>query len=283
MPPLVPLPHVRRSPVPGDVPLDEADAVLLGVPFDGTVIARPLQRHGPTVVRAALEHVNRHLPDLGREVTAGVHDAGDVQVAPGSFEETDRRVRAALDALAEANPDAVPLLLGGEHTISLSAVRARRPGTVVSFDAHTDLWDAYEGVTHGHATWLFHAKKETDCDLVLVGARAWPHEMEERMEALGVHRPAGPDEFADLVGDLKGPVHVTLDMDVFDPAYAPEVGFPEPSGLTPEEVFARLDAVLGHPDVEVGGLDVVEVATDRLGSPTASLAAHAVVRMMAHL
>lgn len=248
-------------------PLDEAEVCVLGVPFDGTTIAHPLQRYGPTLVRSALRHVNRYQPRSGLAMTELVHDAGDVAVAP-EFAETDRRVRETLADLAAENPEAFPALIGGEHTISLSAVRELEPGTIVSFDAHTDLWRSYEDVEYSHATWLYRAWEELDVEVALLGTRAWTEEVEETLEEV--------DPMTSLSGGLEEPVYVTVDVDVFDPAYAPEVGFAEPNGVEPTWVFERLAQVFR--ENEVCGFDVVEVASDELGSQTANLAAQTLVR-----
>lgn len=248
-------------------PLDEAEVAVLGVPFDGTTLAHPLQRYGPTLIRSALRHVNRYQPRSGLAMTELVHDAGDVAVAP-EFQETDRRVRETLKELRAENPDVFPALLGGEHSLSLSAVRHLEPGTIVSFDAHTDLWRSYEDVEYSHATWLYRAWEELDCQVVLLGTRAWEEDVEDAIDEV--------DPLTSLSDGLPQPVYVTVDVDVFDPAYAPAVGFPEPEGWDPATVFEKLATVFR--ENEVCGFDVVEVATDELGSQTASLAAQTFVR-----
>lgn len=261
--------HVQRSFVP-TVPLDEAEVAVLGVPFDGTAVAHPLQRYGPTLVRSALRHVNRYQPRSGARLTEQVHDVGDVTPAP-AWPEMDRRVRETLAEIQQANPEALPALIGGEHTISLSAVRELEPATIVAFDAHTDLWDTFEGVEECHATWLRRAWEEIDPQIALIGARAWPEELEATLDEV--------DPMTSLSSGLEGPVYVSVDVDVFDPAHAPEVGFPEPGGMRPQEVFDLLASVFrGN---EVCGFDVVEVASDELGSVTANLAAQTFVRGLA--
>lgn len=261
--------HASPSFMP-TVPLADAEVALLGAPFEGTSLAGSGQRYGPTTIRSALKHTNRYQPERGTRMTEKVHDAGDVAPA-GSFPAMDRRVRETLAELRKANPQALVALLGGEHTVSLSAVRELEPATIVSFDAHTDLWRTFEGVEHCSATWLYHAWDELDCEVALIGARAWPEQLEDRLDEV--------DPMTSLSGGLEEPVYVTVDVDVFDPAYAPEVAYPEPDGMRPEQVFDRLASVFrGN---EVCGFDVVETATRELGSPTASLAAHTLVRGLA--
>lgn len=256
-----------------EYPLEEADVCILGIPFDSTVIAHPLQRYGPTLIRAALKYLHFYVPEKKKQIRVKIHDAGDVNVAPGSFDETDRRVRDTIRSILQRNPKVFPVVLGGEHTISLSVVRELRPKTIVSFDAHTDLHETYENVTYTHATWLYHAKRELNCNVVLLGARDWPPGMEKIMKRLKVKTK--------LPKKLEGPVYVTLDVDVFDPAYAPETGFPEPNGLTPKEAFVLLDKIFVAR--KVIGMDVTEVASDKLNCATARLAAHTLIRALSNL
>lgn len=256
-----------------DYPLAEADVCVLGVPFDGTAIAHPLQRYGPTLIRAALKHANFYVPEKKKQISPKIHDAGDVDVSPGSFEETDRRVRDSLNSILRQNSKIFPVVLGGEHLVSLSVVRELKPRTIVSFDAHTDLWDSHEGSAYSHSSWLYHAQKELGCQIVLLGVRDWTAELEERMKKLNVQTK--------LPSRLEGPVYVTIDMDVFDPAYAPETGFPEPNGLAPKEVFGLLDKVFAAAGVI--GFDITEICSDRLNCPTANLAARVVVRALANV
>ncbi|QQG39532.1 MAG: arginase family protein [Candidatus Aenigmatarchaeota archaeon] len=255
-----------------EYPLSDANVCVLGVPFDSTSIAHPLQRYGPALIRNALKHLHYYIPEKKRAFDLRVHDAGDVDVAPGSFEETDRRVRDTVASIVRQNPKALLTVLGGEHSITLPVVRELKPRTIVSFDAHPDLWESHEGVSYSHATWLYHAAKELNCEIVLLGVRATMPEVEKTMKKLGVKTK--------LPSKLKGPVYVTIDMDSFDPAYAPDTGFPEPNGFTPKEIFELIDRVFAS---RVIGLDVTEVASDRFGNPTANLAARTLLRCWSNI
>ena len=245
--------------------LEDADVCVLGIPFDSTSISHPLQRYAPTLIRSALKNTTFNAP-------LKIHDAGDVNVAPGSFEETDKRIRDTIKAIRRQNPKAFPVFLGGEHSVSLSIVRELKPKTIVVLDAHPDLLESYENVTYSHTTWLYHAIAELGCSVVLLGARSWTPEEKETMKKLGV-RTELPQKF-------NGPVYVSIDMDVFDPLYAPETGFAEPNGLAPNDVFGLIEKIF---KANVIGLDIVEISSDRLNCPTANLAARTLVHAMGQL
>lgn len=240
----------------------QADAVLLGAPYDGTSGRRPLQAHAPGVIRSMLGWSST-------DAELAVWDAGDVRSAPVAFEPTDARVRQAIEHARSLAPEALVALLGGEHTISLSAVRALEPASIVSLDAHPDLWDDQQGRSIAHGTWLRRAAEELDPEIVLPMARAARGGELDAIDELGVR--------TELPDALPEPVYLTVDVDVFDPRDAPEVVFPEPGGPTVEAVLETIEAVAsGH---ELVGVDVVEVNANQLG-PTARLGARALATAM---
>ncbi len=263
--PIAQLPRDERRALPTlDVPRLEtgrathADAVVLGVPFDGTSGRRPMQRHGPELLRAALTYLAPAPPARPLQV----HDAGDALVDPLDTSILDQSVQGALDAATDTCPQALPILLGGEHTISLPAARALEPATIVSLDAHSDLWKETNGRTIAHSTWLYHARDELDCTVALPLLRTLRGEAE--------HTIKHPRTYRELPENLPEPVYLSLDVDVFDPRDAPAVAFPEEDGPSPSTVLEMVRRVASR--YELAGLDVVEVNTNRLGQ-TARLAA----------
>lgn len=258
------------SSLPALVPASPAaaDVAWLGVGFDGTSGRRPMQRHGPGLFRAALTDLSP-TPQEG-QATLGVHEGGDVRVHPLDTSILDTRVQGALGQLAAQAPDALAVLLGGEHTISLPAVRALEPASIVSLDAHTDLWRETNGRTIAHSTWLFHARDALGCPVALPLTRTTRGEAEEIVQE--------PDVHLDLPTDLPEPVYLSIDVDVFDPDDAPAVVFPERGGPTPVEVLDVIREVCSR--YTVCGIDVVELNANRLG-PTAHLGAAALATAMA--
>lgn len=233
----------------------QADLVLLGVPFDGTSGRRPMQRHGPSLIRAALSELTE---PTGEAPTLGVHEAGDVRVEPLCTDALDERTQGAIAAIVEQAPGALPTLLGGEHTISLPAVRALEPASIVSLDAHTDLWRETNGRTIAHSTWLFHAREELGCPVALPLTRTTRGEAEEAVKA--------PDVHLDLPEDLPEPVYLSIDVDAFDPEQAPAVVFPERGGPDPEDVLTLVEEIAGR--YELCGVDLVEINANRIGPTT---------------
>lgn len=236
---------------------------LLGVPFDGTSGGRPRQAEAPALIRQALPAARG--PEGPR-----IWDAGDVLTPPVDVDGMRTRVHRALVSIHDAAPDGLPVLIGGEHTVSLPAVEALKPASIVSLDAHPDLWDEQHGRKVAQGTWLRRAVEALDCELVLPMARAARGEELDAIDELGVQ--------AELPDELPEPVYLTVDVDVFDPQDAPGVVWPEPGGPTVDEVLALVGQVAAR--FELAGVDVVEVNAGEVG-PTVDLAARVLATALA--
>jgi agmatinase len=241
-----------------EYPIREAEAVVLGMPFDTTGTGL-CTRHGPLFVREAIRNLTGWDAARGNLFEAvKFADMGDVDVVPGNWPLTRERIADSLEWLMKENPGAIPVVLGGEHLITLACIEALRkhkgPFTVVHLDAHRDLMPDWMGNPYSHVTWAHHALK-SGFDVVQAGCR--------------VANRDEPDRGLDL-RRVKGPVYLTIDLDVFDPAFAPDVGNPEANGLSPAEFLGLLRRL----DMRwLAGMDIVECASQRVGTPTAALAA----------
>lgn len=263
------LPFVEDPVAAGDV-----DVAAVGVPTDSAVSYRSGARFGPEAIRAASILLRDHNPATGIDVTAALSmvDAGDAPVVPGYHELTLERVQAHLAPLYLAG--IVPLLLGGDHSLTMAELRALAaaagPVAVVHFDAHGDVLDDYYGVKHFHGTMFRRAVEEGLVDpsrSVQAGMRGSVHADDVRAgEALGYDviwwpelAAMAPTEFGARVRARVGdrPVLVSFDIDFLDPAYAPGTGTPEVGGPTTYQAI-QLVRALGPLDYR--GLDVVEVA-----------------------
>jgi agmatinase len=288
---------------------DQAEAdqvVILGAPFDWGATHRPGARFGPRAIREG-----DYLPADGKRphLTAGVDplqelrvvDAGDVPMPVGY-------VDASLDAIVDrvhavAAAGAVPVVLGGDHTITYAGAtgvaRAHGEGTValVHFDAHADTGKDHYGQLHGHGTpmrRLIESGAVPGHRFVQIGLRgywpppdvvAWMREQRMRSWSMEECVRRGLDAVVDdavasaTTEDATG-VYVSVDIDVVDPAAAPGTGTPEPGGLQAREL---LDCVrrLGR-DCHVVGADVVEVAPhyDQPADITARLANRVVLELL---
>lgn len=266
------------------------DVALLGIPYDGGVSYRTGARFGPRAVREQSSLIRTWNPVLKVHPfqRLRVADCGDVDVVPISIERTYAQIERAIDAVVGAG--AMPLVVGGDHSVTLPILRslARRHGrlSLVHFDAHPDTWDQYFGSRFFHGTPFRRAVEEDLLDprrMIQVGIRGPVYGPEDfafhdehgievvRIEAV---KERGLEWVAGRFGRLRGgPVYCSFDIDAVDPAFAPATGTPEVGGLTSYEAVALVRALAG---LNLVGADVVEVSPpyDGPGQVTALLAAN---------
>ncbi|HKE99876.1 MAG TPA: agmatinase [Actinomycetes bacterium] len=296
---------VPRASLADPASIAGADAVVIGAPFDGGTSHRPGARFGPQAIRSTdyLGHDGSR-PHLALRVDAlsdlRVVDVGDVTMLPGEIEPALARLESAVAQVAAAG--AIPVVLGGDHTVALPDVTgvARHLGfgrvAVVHFDAHADTAATHAGSLLGHGTpmrRLIESGAARGDRFFQIGLRGyWPPPdvlawmAERRMrwfemtEVVRRGLDACLDEaFARATQDCDG-VFVSVDVDVVDPGMAPGTGTPEPGGLTSRQL---LDAVRRCAlELPVVGLDVVELAPpyDGPGEITAYLAGRVVLEAL---
>jgi agmatinase len=285
--------------------LEGAEVVIVGAPFDGGTSHRPGARFGPGAIRGTdyLGH-DASRPHLALGVDPlrdlKVVDVGDVLMLPGEIQAALDRLEAAVHTVAAAG--AVPVVLGGDHTIALPDVTgvARHHGfgrvSVVHFDAHADTGDTQFGSLLGHGTpmrRLIESGAARGDRFLQIGLRgywpppdvlAWMAEQGMRSFEMAEVGRRGLDAclseaFAIATDDCDG-VFLSVDIDVVDPGMAPGTGTPEPGGLTAREL---LDAVRRCAlELPVVGVDVVELAPayDGPGQVTAFLANRVVLEAL---
>lgn len=232
--------------------------VLLGIPLDhnSSFLRGPAQ--APPLIREALHsdawnhftetHVDLDLPN-------SFEDFGDLQYmeSPDAYE----RIQSAIVGIIEKQKR--PLSLGGDHSVTwpiLRAIRKRVPGiTLVHFDAHPDLYANYEGNPHSHASPFARIGEEQLVQrLVQIGVRTLNDHQRTQAQKYGVeifemNNLPDPESLK-----LTGPLYVSFDLDVLDPAFAPGISHWEPGGLTTREAIHYLHA-LPQPII---GADLVE-------------------------
>ncbi len=257
-----------------DAEYDEAQVVLCGIPFDGTTSYRPGARFGPSAMRGESFGIETFSPYVNRDLQdVPVFDAGDLELPFGDTKKalsmTEERVSAFL---ADGK---TPFLLGGEHLISLGAVRAvarKYPGLVIlHLDAHADLRDDYlgEGLSHAcvmRRIWEIVGDGHIHQFGIRSGDRAEfafadKHTHMRRFDLTG---------FAETVASLQNaPVYLTVDLDVLDPAGFCGTGTPEAGGVS---FAALLAAVHSLSACNLVGCDVVELSPhyDMSGASTAA-------------
>jgi agmatinase len=252
----------------------DLDVALLGVPFDGGVSYRPGPRFGPQEIRQHSRLIRPYNPALGVRPfdVLRVADAGDVDVNPLDIEDTHLRMERALDPIVAAG--AVPICVGGDHSISLAALRsvARKhgPAGMVHIDAHQDMWDTYYGNRYFHGAPFRRAVEEGLLDtrrVLQVGIRGPVYGPEDfdfaKRHGIRVIRGEevarqGIEWVKTQIGAVHGgPVYLSFDIDGIDPAFAPGTGTPEVGGLTSREALELVRALAG---LQLVGADLVEVS-----------------------
>jgi len=272
------------------------DALICGAPFDGGTTFRPGARFGPRGVRVASALTRGFHP--AQELDLFDHlrcaDGGDILCIPMSIERTLENIRGRVHEIASAG--VLPVLVGGDHSVSLGALRAlaalHGPLGLVHFDAHSDTSGPAWDIDLHHGTIFRNALEEgllRAGDVMQLGIRG-PLTSASDLDLAREHafRIVMVDEIKDdlsaIVAELgrlrgRGAFYVSFDMDAIDPAYAPGTGTPVPGGLTSYEALRLVRALVG---LHVVGCDVVEISPDHDPSGnTTLLAATLMAEMLA--
>jgi len=255
---------------------------IIGAPFDGTVSFRPGARFGPAAIRDASDGLETWSPILDADLeSVSYADAGDLDLPMGSVEAALAVVHEAVaDAL---NDGAVPFVLGGEHLVSLPAIRAvceRHPDPVViQLDAHADQREDYMGVRLSHACVMRRVGDFLGQERIRqIGIRSGTREEYGLMQhhgTLTTFRAEDLEALKSWIGEQ--PVYLTVDLDVFDPACMPGTGTPEPGGIDWWTFQRFIQTMQG---CKLVGMDVVELAPQLDASACSSVLAAKVVREM---
>jgi agmatinase len=270
-----------------------ADVAIVGAPTDDLVSDRPGTRYGPRAIRSASCPPGPHL-EAGIDALEALRvvDFGDAPVVPADAKRSHDAIEATVAQVVEAG--ALPVVLGGDHSISEPDVRAcaaNGPVGLIHFDTHTDTGTEVFGVSFSHGTPMYRLVESGHVDparYVQIGLRGyWPGQKEfawqrERGISAFFMYDVRDRGIRAVVADAlersgAGPVFVTVDIDVLDPAYAPGTGTPEPGGMTSGDLLWACREVASK--VELVGADVVEVIPAAVGSADiTALVADRVVR-----
>jgi arginase len=243
---------------------DSYDIAILGVPYDGKSSYLKGSSKGPQAIRAAsTSKAINAWTELGINLEDAVTlvDLGDVDVA-GDFTEIFTRVEERVWEILER--DVIPVVLGGDHSISLPVVRAmarKHPILdILHFDAHPDLYEKLHGDRFSHACPFARILDEGLAEnLVQVGIRASTGPHREKAAAFDVRTITMKDWQDDLKLVFSNPLYISFDADVLDPAFAPGVSHHEPGGLSTRQVINLLHGM----EADIVGMDVVEVNPDK--------------------
>jgi agmatinase len=254
--------------------MEGIDFAIVGVPFDTGASYRVGARFGPEAIRSTsvlLRHHNQVLDVSIFEYCSGV-DYGDLPVNPGYIEDSYKKIAEALFAIVDKG--VIPILLGGDHSITLAELRAvakkHGPIALLQFDSHTDTGDKRFGRKYGHGTPFRRAIEE---NLLLVdhsiqvGMRGSIYQKDSitAAESLGFEVMTSTEAYEIGIDKLvhrirervrDANVFLTFDIDFVDPAYAPGTGTPEVGGFTSREA---LQLIRGLKGLNLVGFDIVEV------------------------
>lgn len=253
---------------------EESDIVVFGAPFDGTVSFRPGSRFGPPAIRNESYGIETYSPYQDRDLEdIKGHDFGDISLPFGD-------TRQVLDAIQECAGGILkdgkkPIMLGGEHLVTLPAFKAvldvHPDLCLIHLDAHTDLREDYLGVKLSHATVVRRIWELVGDD------RIWQYGIRSgerhEFEWASSHTQLTPFTLEGVASALTGiqnrPVYLTIDLDVLDPSVFPGTGTPEHGGVSFKEL---MDFLLKLRGTNIVGADLVELSPhyDHSGISTAA-------------
>jgi len=254
----------------------ETDFSIIGIPFDGLASARKGAAQGPQRIRFWSQHLTPFSEDRTRLADVKICDLGDIKITH-SESDPSTSLRTGFERIRQkvATLPNILILLGGDHSVTIPIFQGQRERYknkrlgVLWVDAHPDLCDDFNGSKLSHACVLrrgmeFGIQAE---DICMVGLRSWEEQEIDLIEngSLNVFTAAdvaehGMKDIAAKVHQILARcdvVHISLDIDCLDPAFAPGTGIPEAGGLTSRDVITLIKSLQGLPLI---GLDVVEVA-----------------------
>lgn len=254
---------------------EDSDVVLFGAPYDSTTSFRPGTRFGPSAVRSESFGIETYSPyqDRDLDTDAKVYDDGDLELPFGAPDRALEMIEAKADEILSAGK--IPFLLGGEHLVSLGAVRASAKRysnlCIIHFDAHADLREDYLGVRLSHACVM------RRCHDILGDGRIWQFgirsgtkdEFSFMKSGHVTTEPFSVKTLASLSLPEGTPVYLTVDLDVLDPSEFPGTGTQEAGGLRFAELLSALVDILNR--FNVVAIDNVELSPplDMSGRSTA--------------
>ena len=259
-----------------DRSFEEADIILFGAPFDSTTSFRPGARFGSAAMRHESFGLETYSPYQDKDLTdCAVFDSGDLELCFGSAEMALQDIEARSEEILSANK--LPLLIGGEHLVTLGSFRAvhkRWPDVhIIHFDAHADLRDDYLGAKLSHACVIRRCHELVgDGRIHQFCIRSGDREEFRFAKARTDLHPfdfVGLEELTQALAQSGTPVYFTIDLDCLDPSMFPGTGTPEAGGVTFPQL---LEAIRLVAKTNVVGADVNELAPmlDQSGVSTAT-------------
>lgn len=269
----------------------KSKAAILQVPYDKTTTYIHGAKDGPAAIIDSSRYLERFDEELNQETfKIGLHTMEPLTVEGLEPEALLEKVRASTAEILKANK--FPILLGGEHSVSIGAVKALKDVypdlSVLQMDAHYDMRDVYFGSKLNHGCV---ARRISEiCPIVQVGMRSYSKEEKDflasqpngKIKSINVYDILDMPMWKDRASaSLSEHVYITVDLDVFDPSMVPAVGTPEPGGLGWYETIDFLKGVVK--DKKVVGFDIVELCPIKGNIASDFLAAKLLYRLLGYI
>lgn len=262
---------------------ETAAIAILPVPYDGTSTWMKGADKGPEALLEASFNLEFYDIETGTEV----YRRGIATLPPVLTCDSPESMAADVQSRMESlfSDGKFPVLIGGEHSVSIGAFRAAakfHPDfSILQLDAHSDMRDTYEGSPYNHACVMARAR-EVCGSITQVGIRSSAAEERKNIDPERIfhaHRlKEDPDWMRRVSAQLGKQVYITIDLDVLDPAYMPSTGTPEPDGLTYREVINLLKTIIRNHHII--GLDVVELCPNHENKAPDFLAAKLIYQFL---
>ncbi|MEN6420589.1 MAG: agmatinase [Smithella sp.] len=266
----------------------EALFAVVPVGYDLTSTYQPGSRRGPLAIIEASTNMELYDEELKKETyLAGIYTTLPVEIDARGPKNMINAVRKKISKIIAL--DKIPVMLGGEHSITFGAVQALKEKypklSVLQLDAHADLRDSYQGSPYSHASV---ARRISEiCPLVQVGIRSMSKEEgdflpQSKVKSYSADFVAEEKNWCEKIcKNLKGDVFISIDLDVFDPSIMPSTGTPEPGGLSWRDVLHLLKSVSRV--CKIRGFDVVELAPIPGNIAPDFMAAKLIYRLMGYI
>lgn len=242
---------------------EESQAVLFGAPFDGTTSFKPGARFAPNAMREDSWAIESYSPYLDKDLEdLKLFDYGDLELPFGDKKVALRMIQEHVQEIVDANK--VPIMIGGEHLVSLAPVKALSKKyddlQIIHFDAHTDLREDYLGESLSHATVLRRIYDQVG--IGNINQFCIRSGLKEEFEWAKKHTHLEKFTYNTLESCVRRikekPVYITIDLDVLDPSVFPGTGTPEPGGIDFHQMLEIIQILSKLENVV--GLDVVELS-----------------------
>ncbi|MFC1630177.1 agmatinase [Patescibacteria group bacterium] len=240
---------------------NKSKVVVFPVPYDSTTYYKSGTKDGPQAVIDASRHMELYDIDLKQSIKeTDIFTLEALEPSKNLPKETIIRIRDVIERIIDDKK--IPIMLGGEHSISTGAVLAfKNKGvnfSVLHIDAHSDLRDEFQGTKYHHGC-VMRRVRNANSSVTQVGIRSMSQEEAEYVQAKKINNifyyPNLPID--EIISSLKENVYVTFDLDSLDPSIMPSVGTPEPGGMTWQESLNLLQRVAK--ERKIIGADVVEL------------------------